>query len=112
MKCTLILTHQGYKENCEDNCGSLIPSQSIQDDGGKLGSGLKIATNNFSYEEVLFLADILRRKYNLKVSVLKSGVLSQYVLYISKSSMNNLIEIVKPYFHPSMYYKLNGYIKF
>ena len=76
------------------------------------GSGLKIATNNFSYEEVLFLADILRKKYNLKVSVLKSGVLSQYVLYISKSSMNNLIEIVKPYFHPSMYYKLNGYIKF
>ena len=95
----------------EDYLNPLALSVWIQDDGGKSGSGLKIATNNFSYEEVLFLADILRKKYNLKVSVLKSGVLSQYVLYISKSSMNNLIEIVKPYFHPSMYYKLNGNIK-
>ena len=95
----------------EDYLNPLALSVWIQDDGGKSGSGLKIATNNFSYEEVLFLADILRKKYNLKVSVIKSGVLSQYVLYISKSSMNNLIEIVKPYFHPSMYYKLNGNIK-
>jgi ubiquinol-cytochrome c reductase cytochrome b subunit len=78
----------------------------IQDEGFKSGSGLKIATNKFSYEEVLFLADILRKNYKIKVSVHKSGALSQYVLYISNSSLNNLIDIIKPYFHPSMYYKL------
>ena len=83
----------------------------IQDDGCKSGSGLKLSTNSFSYEEVLFLSDILRKKYNLKVSVQKSGVLNQYVLYISKFSMENLVIIIKPFLHPSMYYKLNVNIK-
>lgn len=82
----------------------------IQDDGGKVSSGLKIATNSFTYDEVNFLAKILRDKYNFKVSVIKAGALNQYNLYISKSSMKDLVEIIKPYLHSTMYYKLNGYI--
>lgn len=71
----------------------------------------KIATNNFTYEEVTFLAEVLRDKYKFKVSVHKSGALNQYNLYFSKNSMNKLVEIIKPYIHTgSMYYKLNGYI--
>jgi hypothetical protein len=46
----------------------------------------------------------------LKVSVVKAGALNQYNLYISKKSMKDLAEIIKPYIHPSMYYKLNDYI--
>ena len=80
------------------------------DDGGKLSSGLKIATNSFSLDEVENLANILRKKYNLKTSVIKTGALNQYNLYISKTSMKDLVEIIKPYFHSSMYYKLNGHI--
>ena len=80
------------------------------DDGGKASSGLKIATNSFSLDEVENLANILRKKYNLKTSVIKTGTLNQYNLYISKTSMIDLVEIIKPYFHTSMYYKLNGYI--
>lgn len=82
----------------------------IQDDGGKVSSGLKIATNSFSFDEVNFLAKILRDKYDLKVSVNKAGAINQYCLYISKSSMKDLVEIIKPHLHPSMHYKLNGYI--
>ena len=80
------------------------------DDGGKSSSGLKIATNNFSLDEVENLANILRKKYNLKTSVIKTGALNQYNIYISKTSMKDLVEIIKPYFQTSMYYKLNGYI--
>ena len=80
------------------------------DDGGKAFSGLKIATNRFSLDEVENLANILRKKYNLKTSVIKTGALNQYNLYISKTSMKDLVEIIKPYFHSSMYYKLNGHI--
>ena len=80
------------------------------DDGGKASSGLKIATNSFSLDEVENLANILRKKYNLKTSVIKTGALNQYNLYISKTSVKDLVEIIKPYFHSSMYYKLNGHI--
>ena len=80
------------------------------DDGGKASSGLKIATNSFSLDEVENLANILRKKYNLKTSVIKTGALNQYNLYISKTTMKDLVEIIKPYFHSSMYYKLNGHI--
>ena len=80
------------------------------DDGDKASSGLKIATNSFSLDEVENLANILRKKYNLKTSVIKTGALNQYNLYISKTSMKDLVEIIKPYFHSSMYYKLNGHI--
>ena len=82
----------------------------IMDDGGKLSSGLKIATNNFSLNEVENLAEILRKNYNLKTSIIKTGALNQYNLYISKTSMKDLVEIIKPYLQTSMYYKLNGYI--
>lgn len=82
----------------------------IMEDGVKSSSGLKIATNNFSLDEVENLANILRKKYNLKTSVIKTGALNQYNIYISKTSMKDLVEIIKPYFQTSMYYKLNGYI--
>ena len=80
------------------------------DDGGKASSGLKIATNSFSLDEVENLANILRKKYNLKTSIIKTGALNQYNIYISKTSMKDLVEIIRPYLHTSMYYKLNGYI--
>lgn len=80
------------------------------EDGGKVSSGLKIATNSFSNREVEYLAILLRNKYGLKVSVISTGNINQYNLYFSKSTMKILALIVKPYLHPSMYYKFNGYI--
>lgn len=67
--------------------------------GGKVSSGFKMATNNFTFDEINTLAKILRDKYNLEVSVIKAGALYQYNLYISKSSMKKLVEIIEPHLH-------------
>ena len=111
----LFLLDKGGKKGISENLvlDHLTPrglAYWFMDDGGKSSSGLKIATNNFSFNEVEILALILIKKYNLKTSIIKSGALNQYNLYISKKSMKDLVEIIRPYLHTSMYYKLNGYI--
>jgi hypothetical protein len=78
----------------------------IMDDGGKVGKGLKFATNSFSYEDCLYLVKILDIKYNLKASVQNAGKINQYHIYIWKESIDLLREIVLPFIHPSMKYKL------
>ena len=79
----------------------------IMDDGGKVGQGLKLATNSFSYSDCLFLIKVLNDNFNIKSTVQKAGVPNQYHIYIWKESMPLLREIVLPYIHPSMKYKLN-----
>lgn len=78
----------------------------IMDDGGKVGSGLKLATNSFIYEDVLYLKDILYKKYNLKSEIQKTGVKNQYHIYIWKESIPDLVKIVNPYIIKSMKYKI------
>jgi ubiquinol-cytochrome c reductase cytochrome b subunit len=83
----------------------------MQDGSYQRGQGVYIATNNFSHEECLFLASILSNKYNLKVSVIKTGTEGQWRISIWKKSMAQLKKIVSPYFIPEMQYKL-GEIKY
>ena len=78
----------------------------VMDDGGKIGSGLKLCTNNFSYLEIQILSFILNSKYHLNSTVISAGYENQYNIYIPKASIPNLQNLVKPYLHPSMYYKL------
>jgi ubiquinol-cytochrome c reductase cytochrome b subunit len=54
----------------------------IMDDGGKVGSGLKFATNSYSYSDCLFLVKILHDKFFIKASVQSAGVKDQYHIYI------------------------------
>lgn len=77
----------------------------IMDDGSKAFSGMKLCTNNFSYEEVLILIKVLNIKYNLNATINSAGVPNQYIIYIPKKSVNNLYKIVGQYIHPSMQYK-------
>jgi hypothetical protein len=51
------------------------------DDGRKVGEGLKIATNNFTSEEVDILVSIITRKFNLKCVKQSSGSKNQYIIY-------------------------------
>ena len=77
------------------------------DDGCKLkNKGFKFCTNGYTLTEVKFLSSILDNKYDLKTSIIKTGAVNQYNIYITKSSMNTLINIVKPFMHDKMLYKL------
>lgn len=78
----------------------------IMDDGGKLGKGLKLSTNSYSYEDCLYLVEVLFIKFKLKATIQSTGITNQYVIYIWKESMSDLREIVLPFIHPSMKYKL------
>lgn len=74
------------------------------DDGIYHNSGVRIATNSFNLKEHYILIKILKDKYNIEASIHKNSNLFQ--LYIKKKSLPLLINIVLPYFHSSMYYKL------
>lgn len=78
----------------------------ICDDGGKVSQALKLSTNSYTYSECLFLVSVLYDNFKLKASVQSAGVIDQYHIYIWKESMPLLREIVLPYVHSSMKYKL------
>ena len=78
-------------------------------EGSKIGKSARIATNNFTYQEIEKLCKILEIKYNLKTSIHVAGKSKGYILYIHKSSMPTFSKIVKPYMLSSLYYKLGDY---
>jgi LAGLIDADG DNA endonuclease family. len=78
------------------------------DDGGKVDQGLKLSTNSFSYSDCNLLIKVLHENFNIKASVQSTGVYNQYNIYIWKESMPLLREIVLPYVHSSMKYKLGN----
>ena len=81
----------------------------MMDDGTYFkNKGFKFSTNSFTLKEVQNLASILKTKYNLDTTMHKSGLNNQYNIYVPKTSFIILREIVKPYFHPTMLYKLNN----
>ena len=76
------------------------------DDGGITNSGIRIATNSFKLKEVELLNDVLKSKYNLETTIQKIWIKDQYSIYIKKQSRPNLRNIVIPFIHSSMLYKL------
>lgn len=98
--------NKGVPSNIADYLTPLALAIWIMDDGGKLGQGLKLSTNSFSFSDCNFLVKVLYENFKLKASVQSAGVENQYIIYIWKDSMPLLREIVLPYVHPSMKYKL------
>lgn len=81
-----------------------------QDGSRQKGQGVMIATNNFSYEDCIFLSKILSEKFGLRTSVVKAGGRSQpdqWKINIWKESLSDLRRIISPYFVPEMLYKIN-----
>lgn len=82
----------------------------IMDDGGWVAGSksVRIATNNFTLEEVEFLAQMFKTKFGLYCTVQKlskskeSPSKDKYSLYIKVASLPKLKELVLPYMHPSM----------
>ena len=79
----------------------------IMDEGCKVGSGLKLSTNSFTYSDCLLLVKALFDNFNIKSTIQSAGKNNQFHIYIWKESMPLLREIVLPYVHPSMKYKLS-----
>jgi ubiquinol-cytochrome c reductase cytochrome b subunit len=79
----------------------------IMDYGSRSGKGLKLATNNFTSEEVKSLCLLLNNKYYLNSSVSSAGYKDQYLIYMSEKDKLKVWELVKDYIHPSMKYKFN-----
>ncbi len=80
----------------------------MMDDGTVYkNKGFKFSTNSFTLKEIEYLRLVLIKKYNIKSTIHKSGLNNQYNIYIPKDSFIELKKIVKPFFHPTMVYKLN-----
>lgn len=54
----------------------------IIDDGGRVGKGLKLSTNSFTFSDNLLLVQVLYELYNLKATVQSAGVPGQHHIYI------------------------------
>jgi hypothetical protein len=84
----------------------------IMDDGTHSGSGIRIATNSFSYEDQVFLVEKLQSLYQLKATVNKCGKnkksIQQYNIYIHKESMAKLKILVFPFVEETMHRKFKA----
>nr|BBQ09604.1 group I intronic ORF [Volvocales sp. NrCl902] len=82
----------------------------FMDDGSKSdstkneGKGIMFATHGFSYNEVSYMSQELNTKCNWNTFVTKNK--GKHVIVTSGRDYESFMELVYPYIHPSMYYKL------
>lgn len=78
----------------------------IQDDGTWHYSSLRIATNNFKFNEIEILKSVLYKKFKINCSIHHFTKSNQYQLYIKKESIDLVRNLTSSFFHESMLYKL------
>lgn len=77
----------------------------IMDDGVKAAGALKICTESFTYSDILILIDMLKTKFDIQSSPQKRGVIG-WRIYIPRTQMDKVRNLVKPHMHPEMIYKI------
>ena len=81
------------------------------DDGSKKSNNFILNTNSYTLTEVELLSSVLKTKFNLDSTIQKKhspkGDKNQYIICIRTKSVPLFKELVLPYFHDSMKYKLN-----
>lgn len=78
----------------------------LMDDGYSSVSGFYICTESFSIEDLDLIVKVLQTNFNLKSTYHKTTNGNR--IYIHSTSKKDLINLVKPYFIPHFYYKLEG----
>lgn len=75
---------------------------------GYYSTSVLICTDNFTKDEVLILTGILENKFDIKANLRERKLKDRTVwrIYIKKSSLERLKELVVPYMIPEMLYKL------
>ena len=86
-----------------------------QDDGtldrrSKYHWNVRIATYCFPYEDCVLLADTVKRHFDIDMSVCRCQMRGKmyYQLYVPSRSMQQFINIVKPYIHSDYAYKIRS----
>lgn len=78
------------------------------DDGNRDRNNFILNTNSYTLNEVELLSSVLKEKFNLDCTLQKhSKDKNQYRINIRTKSVPLFKELVLPYFHDSMIYKLN-----
>ena len=74
-------------------------------DGHRTSHGISLASNSFSYDDVVFLVQTLHQLYGLSASIhtFKEGT---YTIYIGKKDFLVIRDLIKPYIVPEMEYKI------
>lgn len=78
----------------------------IMDDGGYHKSGLILHTNSYTKKDVELLQFVLFNKFNIKTNIWPKY--NNYILYVPASSLPTVRELVLPYIHSSIKYKVHA----
>ena len=81
----------------------------IMDDGYRADNGLVLCTECYTLAEVELLIKVLRDNFELESTIQKRTQKGRHIgwrIYIRAENKAKLISLVKPYFIPSMLYKL------
>lgn len=76
----------------------------MQDGSRGTSRGLYICTDSFTLNDIKHLVDYLKNNYKLKCSIHKAN--NKYRIYILAKSVKTVRNIILPYMHDSMLYKL------
>jgi len=76
------------------------------DDGGKTKHNQTVIhTRSFSKEEVIYIQSVLKKNFEL-ITRLEEKTQDQWIIYIPVRQKIKLKDIVGPYMHKSMLYKI------
>ena len=100
--------YRGDRKIVPDNLGDLLSPLGlavwIMDDGSRDKGCIRISSHNFNYSEHLKLQQILQAKFGIKANIQKAQ--SRFWLWIRSESSDRIVSLIRPYFIPSMLYKL------
>jgi len=71
----------------------------------KAGKGLTLCTDSYQYSEILILIEMFKIKFNINCKPQKRGI-NTWRINISGKQMPVLRNLVKPYMHADMLYKI------
>ena len=91
--------------NIKDYIGPATIAMWIMCDGWKANKGVNLATNSFTIEENILLINALNEKFCLDCRLIKDH--SYPTIHIPSKSLFSLQELVLPYMHDSLLYKIH-----
>ena len=100
-----------------DNFNYIVLAHWIMGDGSNIRGGMILCTDSYSFEEVIFLMNILKIKYNIDSTItyhtayspldlLKSNKKIYPRIYINKINFDKVRTFIEPYFVESFLYKI------